>query len=35
VAELTDALSGLGRTTVREIRVADEDVAFTSPREVG
>ena len=35
VEELTRCLAGLGRTTVRDSQVADEDVRFTLPREVG
>ncbi|TNC23018.1 4-hydroxy-3-methylbut-2-enyl diphosphate reductase [Amycolatopsis alkalitolerans] len=35
VEELTQCLAGLGRTSVRDSQVADEDVRFTLPREVG
>lgn len=35
VEELTRCLAGLGRTAVRDSQVADEDVRFTLPREVG
>ncbi|GHF38036.1 4-hydroxy-3-methylbut-2-enyl diphosphate reductase [Amycolatopsis bartoniae] len=35
VEELTRCLAGLGRTTVRDSQVADEDIRFTLPREVG
>lgn len=35
VEELTRCLAGLGRDRVRESQVADEDVQFTLPREVG
>ncbi|WP_186382373.1 4-hydroxy-3-methylbut-2-enyl diphosphate reductase [Amycolatopsis rhizosphaerae] len=35
VEELTRCLSGLGRTCVRDSQVADEDIRFTLPREVG
>jgi 4-hydroxy-3-methylbut-2-enyl diphosphate reductase len=34
VDELVHALSGLGPTTVSEVRVADEDIQFSMPREV-
>jgi 4-hydroxy-3-methylbut-2-enyl diphosphate reductase len=35
VEELTRCLGGLGRNSVRDSQVADEDVRFTLPREVG
>ncbi|HET6502209.1 MAG TPA: 4-hydroxy-3-methylbut-2-enyl diphosphate reductase [Amycolatopsis sp.] len=35
VEELTRCLAGLGRDSLRESQVADEDVQFTLPREVG
>jgi len=35
VNQLVDALSGLGRVSVREAAVVREDVQFTLPREVG
>jgi 4-hydroxy-3-methylbut-2-en-1-yl diphosphate reductase len=35
VDEVVHALSGLGPTTVSEVKVADEDIEFTMPREVG
>ncbi|HVW44441.1 MAG TPA: 4-hydroxy-3-methylbut-2-enyl diphosphate reductase [Amycolatopsis sp.] len=35
VEELATCLGGLGRNTVRDSQVADEDVRFTLPREVG
>ncbi|WP_027940672.1 4-hydroxy-3-methylbut-2-enyl diphosphate reductase [Amycolatopsis taiwanensis] len=35
VEELTRCLGGLGRDRLRESQVADEDVQFTLPREVG
>jgi 4-hydroxy-3-methylbut-2-enyl diphosphate reductase len=35
VEELTRCLTGLGRRFARETQVADEDVVFTLPREVG
>ena len=35
VDELTRCLGGIGRKTVRDTQVADEDVRFTLPREVG
>ncbi|HVV13363.1 4-hydroxy-3-methylbut-2-enyl diphosphate reductase [Amycolatopsis sp.] len=35
VEELTRCLGGLGRNSVRDSQVADEDIRFTLPREVG
>jgi hypothetical protein len=35
VNQLVDALSGLGRISVREAAVVHEDVQFSLPRELG
>jgi 4-hydroxy-3-methylbut-2-enyl diphosphate reductase len=35
VEELARCLAGLGRNSIRDSQVADEDVRFTLPREVG